>query len=244
LAQVPWLRWPFWRWGWTIVLTLACGLGVAIWWQWTHRANTIPAWSFVPLYLLVLYLAQPSPNFLQAGVMLGFILLLILVFCVRHTFAERWLVLLLFLVPFLFYLSTLTPGVGERDGYELQAISATLGFAHPTGYPLFPILGRVWIAIFPFGSIAWRINVLCALFAAASIPLVYGVARRVLGTQAVAVWGALVFAFSRTLWTQASQPEKYTLNALFVALVLYVAFGTVDPRMRGPHPHLHWLAIV
>jgi hypothetical protein len=159
-------------------------------------------------------------------------------------FLERdWLLgLLLFLFALALYLTTLTPAVGTRDGYELQAISATLGFAHPTGYPLFPILGRLWISVFPLGDLAWRINVLCAVFAAASIPLLYGTARRLLGSRSYAAWSALLYACSPTLWTQASQPEKYTLNALFVALVLYIAFGTTDPERSEPHPYLYWLA--
>ncbi|MBN1581567.1 MAG: DUF2723 domain-containing protein [Anaerolineae bacterium] len=243
LAEISWVSWPFHSLGLTLALILTAGFGlVALWWMWPIK--TIPIASFVPFFLLVVYIVQPLPNLLQAGVMLVGVLGLAFILSTQHTLDERWAVPLLFLVPFALYLSTLTPGVGERDGYELQAISATLGYAHPTGYPLFPILGRIWIALLPFGSIAWRINVLCALYAAAGVPLVYGVARRVLGRQTFAAWSALVLAFSRTFWMQASQPEKYTLNAFFVALILYIAFGTVDPEARGPHPHLRWLAFV
>ena len=84
---------------------------------------------------------------------------------------------------------------------------------------------------------------LCALYAALGVSLVYGMARRVLGERSLAALGALLFGFSHTLWTQAVRPEKYTFNAFFVALVLYIAFGTTDPGTRGPHPHLRWLAL-
>jgi hypothetical protein len=199
--------------------------------------------SFVPFYLLLIYLVQPVPDLLQAGTLLGGVLVLSLLLRKPPGLDVEWSIgLLLFFVSLIAYLNTLMPGVGTRDGYELQAISATLGFAHPTGYPLFPLLGRLWIAIFSFGTIAWRINVLCALFAALSVPLVYGTARSVLD-RPFSAWSALLFAFSHTLWTQASQPEKYTLNVLFVALTLYVAFGASSGQ-RGPHPHLRWLAFV
>jgi hypothetical protein len=205
----------------------------------------------IPFYLLGFYLIQPAPDLLQAAVLFGGALALSLLLSGLPGLESKWPIpLLLTLVALIAYISTLMPAVGTRDGYELQAISATLGFAHPTGYPLFPILGRMWIVLYPpsfLGSaatIAWRINVLCALFAAASVPLVYGTAQRVLGRRSFAGWCALVYAFSLTLWTQASQPEKYTLNALFVSLILYVAFGTTDPEQRGPHPHLYWLAFL
>lgn len=253
IAETPCLEWPFYRWGPTIALTLVIGAAFpVIWGLWMTRAGpgTGSVAPFIPFCVLLLYVVQPEPNPLQAGVLLGSALVLSALLIPRRTdLAREWLIaLLLFFTSLAAYISTLTPAVGSRDGYELQAISATLGFAHPTGYPLFPILGRLWIAAFPFGSIAWRINVLCALFAAASVPLVYATARRVLGRRSFAVLGALLFAFSHTLWTQASQPEKYTLNALFVSLILYVAFGITDPERHlspaGPYPYLRWLGFV
>ena len=242
LAEIAWVRWPFYRIEWT--LAGAALVGAALTAVWRVRPGGIAPASLLPCGLLALYLIQPMPNLVQAGVLFAGVLLLVGVSNSRRPFPDWGIALGLFFVPLAFYLSTLTPGVGERDGYELQAVSATLGYAHPTGYPLFPIVGRIWIAIFPFGGIAWRINVLCALYASASIPLIYGLARRVLGRQSFAAWSASCLAFSRTLWAQAAQPEKYTLNAFFVALTLYVAFGAVDPRSRGPHPHLRWLAFV
>jgi hypothetical protein len=265
LAELPWVPWPTYRRWLTGLLAL---LGAASWvgvWALGSRArwkrvepDRRPPVAFaasVPLYLLVFYLVQSVPDLLQAGVLLGGALGLSLLLSNTTPSESRTqdaasvvpaaaTGLLLFIVPLVAYLATMMPGVGTRDGYELQAVSATLGFAHPTGYPLFPILGYLWLALFPGAGAAWQINLLCALYAAASVPLVYGTARRLLGRRSFAAWGALLYGFSHTLWSNASQPEKYTLNALFVALVLYVALGTTEPRERGPHPHLRWLALV
>jgi transmembrane protein TMEM260 (protein O-mannosyltransferase) len=240
LAELPWVSWPFYHWGLTTVFTLAVGAGLLVL---KKKSASAP---YMVFYVLLIYVFQPAPNPLQAGVLLaGTLSLFLLLRAPRLRLPkDRWIALLLFAVSMATYLATLTPAVGTRDGYELQAISATLGFAHPTGYPLFPILGRLWLLIFPVGSIAWRINVLCALLAALCVPLVYGTAKRVLGHRSFAALGALSLAFSNTLWTQAVRPEKYTLNAFFVALTLYIAFGTTDPEARSPHPHLRWLAWV
>ena len=258
LAEAPWLTWPLYRRELTLALSLAVGLGFVVLWQTASRRSCgrhtqgtripgfLPVSSLVPFYALAFYLVQPTPSPTQAAVLLvGVLTLSALIATSANGGTSEWPIgLLLFLVPFAAYLATLMPAVGTRDGYELQAVSATLGFAHPTGYPLFPILGRLWISLFPFGSVAWRINVLCAGYAAASVPLIYHTARRILGHRSFAVLSALLFAFSPTWWAQASQPEKYTLNGLFVSLVLYVALGTVDPEERAPHPHLWWLAFV
>lgn len=261
LAETAWLDWPFYRPGPAVALSLGTAAALTLIWglaaKGQARTRAVPrrnggasfelsASSFVPFYALILYLPGPSPDPLRAWVLLGGALALCVLLGLRGSGSRKeWpIAFLLFAVSMAAYLCTLTPAVGTRDGYELQAASATLGFAHPTGYPLFPILGRLWIALLPLGSVAWRINVLCALFAAASVPLVYGTARRVLGHRAFAVGSALLFGFSQTFWAQASQPEKYTLNALFVALILYLAFGAADPEARSPYRHLRWLGFV
>jgi hypothetical protein len=242
LAELPCAGWPFWLPVAGIALAAFGGVAALAFWWWRGQGSGAPA---LPLYALALYLFHPGIDLLQAGVLLAAAVSLCILLGLKSLrFGGDWLIAaILFAVALGTYLYTLTPAVGTRDGYELQAISATLGYAHPTGYPLFPILGRAWLLAFPFGGIAWRVNVLCALYAAATIPLLYAAARRVLGSRAIAAFSALLFAFSNTLWTQAVRPEKYTLNAFFVALVLYIAFGTTNPERRVPHPHLRWLAL-
>ncbi|MFZ5916092.1 MAG: DUF2723 domain-containing protein [Chloroflexota bacterium] len=143
--------------------------------------------------------------------------------CLSQHWLNRLLAVGMLALPLLLYLRTLTPGVGAKDGFELQVVSATLGIAHPTGYPLFTLLGRSFIALVPLGSPAYRINLMCALLAALSIPVIYAIGSRILKSRAPAALAAILFAFIPTLWTQASIPEKYTLNVFFVAVVMYLA---------------------
>src|SRR6267142_5694231 len=78
------------------------------------------------------------------------------------------------------YALTLSPTVawvnlGEDSG-DLLAASATLGIPHPTGYPLFVLLGRL-ASLVPVGSVAFRINLVAAIAGAAGA---YFLARFVL----------------------------------------------------------------
>ncbi|HAW50625.1 TPA: hypothetical protein DCX16_06725 [bacterium] len=34
----------------------------------------------------------------------------------------------------------------------------TLGIAHPPGYPLYTLFGKLWMTIIPIGNIAFRMN--------------------------------------------------------------------------------------
>lgn len=73
------------------------------------------------------------------------------------------------LISFLFFLTTIAPSVIQIDTGELAAVQATLGIAHPTGYPLFTILGYIFSLIpLPFSKI-FQLNLLAALYCSAAI---------------------------------------------------------------------------
>ena len=57
--------------------------------------------------------------------------------------ADFYAPLALFLFAFLIYWRTLAPTIFWGDGIELTTASYTLGVAHPTGYPLFLLLGKL-----------------------------------------------------------------------------------------------------
>ena len=73
-----------------------------------------------------------------------------------------WLIFSLF--TFVIYLTTLAPSVVEIDSGELATVQATLGIAHPTGYPLFTILGHLF-SLIPLGfSKIYQLNLLAAIW--------------------------------------------------------------------------------
>jgi hypothetical protein len=117
------------------------------------------------------------------------------------------------------YVMTLLPGVGWGDTAKLQYIAYIWGIPHRFGYPLFIFLSRLFLLL-PVGSVAYRINLMCAVFGAGSVALTYALILRLTRRDWVAaVAGALVFAFSRTFWWETNHAEVYSLNALLVAAV-------------------------
>ena len=67
---------------------------------------------------------------------------------------------------FTLYLVTLAPGVVGGDAGEHQFSAPLLGIPHATGYPLYLLLGKLWTLLMPFGSMAWRMNLLSAVYGA------------------------------------------------------------------------------
>ncbi len=146
---------------------------------------------------------------------------------------DGWLALGCGLAAGILYLRTLAPGLLFGDAGEFQVAAWTGGLAHPTGYPLYLILGWVWTHLLPFNTPAWRMNLLSALYGASAVGLVY-LAASALIAQAIprslelarrlgAIAAALAFAANPTFWSQAVIAEVYTLHALLIALALGVA---------------------
>lgn len=89
------------------------------------------------------------------------------------------------MLVFLLYLFTLAPTVVQLDAGELTTVQALLGIAHPTGYPLFTMLGHLFLKIpLPF-SIVYRANLLAALYTAGSVSIFIYAVKLVLDNIAV-----------------------------------------------------------
>ncbi len=112
------------------------------------------------------------------------------------------------------YLSTMLPSVGVFDTAKFGYLGLVLGTAHQPGYPLYTMIDAVWVRIFPFGEVAWRVNLLSAVFAVATCLVVLWVLRR-LGVSAVpATVAAVSIGLLRAFWAQSVVAEVYTLNTL------------------------------
>lgn len=134
------------------------------------------------------------------------------------------LIAILFLVSFVAYIKTLCPTVYEGDSGEISAAIATLGIAHPTGFPLYMLIGKLFSVILPFGDIAYRINICSAFFASLSVGVIYLILRTLVTNRPVCVGAALSFAFSATLWSHATAARVYALAAFFITLLMWVIF--------------------
>src|SRR6476620_7305625 len=63
----------------------------------------------------------------------------------------------IFAAALVLYLRTLAPSVMPGDYAEFQMAAAVLGVPHPTGYPLYIMLGKLF-TLLPFGDVAFRVN--------------------------------------------------------------------------------------
>jgi tetratricopeptide (TPR) repeat protein len=120
------------------------------------------------------------------------------------------------------------------DSGELVTAVAVLGIPHPSGYPLYVLLGKLWTLLVPAGSIAFRMSLFSAFCGAAACGVLYRLARETGLGRAAAIFSSLLLAFSPTFWAEANVQRVYTLNALFVAwaTLLAVRWDAADGERR------------
>ncbi len=148
---------------------------------------------------------------------------------------------------FVLYAITAPPSVATvfDDSLEFHVVLPTLGIAHPSGYPLYTLLGKGATLLIPFRDAAGRANLLSALFAGAAVAMLFLVARRFAGSRPAAASAAGVFALSATWWSQATLAEVYALHALLVGVFLYCLLRWEEARLAagrsGPGRADRWL---
>ena len=258
-------------------VAIVCATVVIVLWLWTghlphshtsplpHPHTPIlphspgfPPVSFIPLAFPLLYVAGVVSHPLAGCVLLagGAVLALLAVWGDR----ARWMPpAVLGMVAFWLYLRTLLPSVGQADTFEFQVVVPLLRVAHPTGYPLYVLLGKLF-TLLPLGpalsgaegSVAWRVNLASAVFATAAVLVLYALLLRLTvhrWAQDTAQWlpaflAALAFACSSTFWSQAVIAEVYTLHNLLVAAILWLLLGA-RPHSHTPTPSLarRWQAV-
>ncbi|MCR4407695.1 MAG: DUF2723 domain-containing protein [Anaerolineae bacterium] len=137
---------------------------------------------------------------------------------------DTMIALALFIASLMLYLITLAPSLCQGDAGEFQTIPYLLGIAHPTGYPLYTMAGKVF-SLLPLGSVAWRLNLFSAVLGATTVTLLYLLVRQITPDGDVAarvppLLAASLFAVSTAFWQHATFANVRVPTALLATLTL------------------------
>lgn len=106
------------------------------------------------------------------------------------------------------------------DTTKFDYLGLVLGTAHPPGYPLYTMLNAAFVRIVPWGPVAFRANLLSAVFAILACLVAVSIFIELGVRPVVAACGATALGLIPQLWHFALVAEVYTLSILFMALVL------------------------
>jgi tetratricopeptide (TPR) repeat protein len=144
----------------------------------------------------------------------------------------------IFFITLIVYILTLAPTVYFGDSGELTAAAYNLGIAHPPGYPLYLLLGKLFMLVVPIGDMAMRMNLLSAFFASLAAVMIYLINRVLNRGRFTATLVSLTAAFSFTFWSQAVVAEVYTLAALFFCILIFFTLLWFKDQKQ------HWLLLL
>lgn len=216
---------------WIVAAGMSAVLALGLGWLLSRR----PLRRTWPALVLFVYVVYPEPD-LALGLFVGAVALLTwsqVVMRSRSLSAGRWVrlgsVAGVAAAALWLYVRTVAPDVLPADSGELQVVAATLGVAHPPGFPLYVMLGNLWTRL-PIGAgPAFRLNLFSAVTSTLTLVLVYLTVLSLARLRPVmAGWiAAVALGTATTFWAQATTANIRSLTGLFTALALYclVRFG-------------------
>jgi len=152
---------------------------------------------------------------------------------------------LIFLIFLGIYLYTSPPTIPPGDSGEFISAAYNLDIPHPSGYPLYCILGKIFTVIIPYSNIAYRVNFMSNFFSLLSCILIYLISILIFNfiisnsnkfnikektkngflnffSNILILIPVILFGFCWTLWKYSIRAEVYTLNIFFVSLITYI----------------------
>lgn len=174
-----------------------------------------------------------------------------------------------FLFALALYGATAARDVLPADSGEFQLVAALLGVAHPPGYPLYTLMGHLFIRLYPWGTPALRLNLMSALLAAGTLVWLARATRLWAGrlgapptiSAAGGLAAAMTLGSATTFWAQATvasirMPTLFFASLALYALARFVSASQPDHQERslillglalglglGHHPSLAFVAL-
>ncbi|MBL8098039.1 MAG: DUF2723 domain-containing protein [Anaerolineales bacterium] len=128
------------------------------------------------------------------------------------------LCILIGLISLSLYIRTLAPSLLWGDSAEFQTLSYTLGMTHPSGYMTQIMFGKLFTYL-PIGNIAYRVNLMSAVFATVAIVNAYLIIRLLGGERVAGVSASILLMVNEGFWWRALIAESYAPAAGMLASV-------------------------
>ena len=101
-------------------------------------------------------------------------------------------------------------------------------------HPLYIVIGHLLVKAFPVADSLWLVNLISAIFGAASIVMVFQLSYRFTNSLLASSYTAFALAVSHTFWWHSSTPEVYTLF-IFLLLVSFSFFDRFEKENKPSH---------
>ncbi|MDO8658005.1 MAG: DUF2723 domain-containing protein [Candidatus Levybacteria bacterium] len=129
----------------------------------------------------------------------------------------------LFLSTIIIYIHNLTPGVYGGDVGDLVGAVVVKGVPHPSGYPLFTIIGILLNSLPIDQTPVWKVGLISVFFSSLSVVMMYFISLELSKNKLFSFITALTLAFLYPFWLYAEVAEVIALNSFFILILLYLS---------------------
>lgn len=166
---------------------------------------------------------------------------------------ENVVAVIVSVIVFGVYFTTMCPTVSFTDSGELATVATTLGVAHPTGYPLWTLIGRLAVMVPVASQEIERLNVLGSILTALAVGFFFKLVLVLYRSthvfqfnpdsqRLIAGWipmlsgfvTALIVGFSSTVWAQSVEIEVYALHVLLIVIVTLFFVSGIEIQLTNP----------
>jgi hypothetical protein len=142
------------------------------------------------------------------------------------------------------YIVTCAPAILWQDSgrfvYRVWHNDIQGKFGLALAHPLYIMIG-IGIKHIPIGDLAYRVNLISAVFGAVAVANIFLLLRLWLGKSVPAVIAAVTLALSHTFWFHASIAETYTLYIALLTGELIMLLRYTQSKRVG---YLYWLGLL
>ncbi len=125
------------------------------------------------------------------------------------------------------------PIISAGDSGDLTAAAYSLGVPHPTGYPTYIMLSKLFTLLVPLGNIGFRCGVLSTVFAAIAVILMMLACYRLTSSLIIPVFFSLLIGLGPVFVSQSVLAEVYTFHLVLLMLVFHAFLSYLgDANLR------------
>ena len=142
------------------------------------------------------------------------------------------------IISFVIYFFTAPASIYTGDSGEIATAVWSWGIAHPTGFPIYLVLGKLFTTAIPFWEFAFQLNIFSGFCAALTVGVLFLILRNIKIEYWSSIATSLSLAFAYTFWSHATVARVYSLSALFFVLAILIFLHWIQTR------HIKWLYIL
>jgi len=122
------------------------------------------------------------------------------------------------------YALTMSRTVNFWDCGEFIAAANVLGITHPPGYPLFVLLGRVFILLFGWiNGPAFAVNLISVISSILCCLMIYEITVKISERKSLGFFAASISLFGDTFWFNAVEAGSYGISMFVIMLEIWAA---------------------